>query len=1424
MGTIRVEALPVQSYHLGLFGFDHLQLVYQDENSEIDNQDYWFVIEGIQDGPITDATLGASGESSVLSLAVANGASRNELIDMIGTPESRGSRILLTGITAYTTWQSLAKYAGAIDDSQFPYIPISLPFSATPTINSTALISSVLSTIGLDLNILMPFNVRMSPGGRTLLGTGDANDMTLSGNHTTLATGPKDDILHGANAASSIEKFYGGFDDDEIFWSSGLNVMHGGQSDLAYIIDGIDRIDYTGIGHAIIVGNEYAVEHKTPQFIALHAGGTDQFFSIERAEWNRSNDTVVAGKGVFLIERPFEMDMLGSSGTQGDELSMSESNVPLLVNFVAGEMISVQTQVNEGLDAGYWVKSAEWITGSSAGDRIYAGGSLIGVEGGDGGDVIDARLTASFSGLSPLGYDIEMYGDGGDDTIVSGSGRTFANGGEGSDVFVLSAMTSGAGDVEFVIDGADTSDKFYVPYEFFKATRGGYEESELFQLTGGVFKLDDITQTSYFHWGAIDDNQFEGNIDFAGSVEYSFDGIDLWITIYQGQIITEIIDNGPDEPPGPTITFVRDDSETATTIRVTNWTDGVLGLTFPVTYDPLQPIPSGILSDYPGFMEAVDSATSPDKFMAALDPRPNSHLPKELSNTNTTTARLLPPPGTDGTSGDDTIETLSGGPYQISGLAGNDTITGSDGGDYIDGGAGGDVMHGGRGNDVYTVDSVADQVIETDRGGFDQVYASIDYALGAFVEHVTLQGSATSATGNALRNTLAGNSGNNILSAGDGNDTLAGNGGNDTLIGGDGGDGYVWELGDGRDTIIESGSSGADVIVLAGDLTPSDVVFIRNPDSPLDLTLRFADGGGLTIKDHFANGGPVIEGMNFTSGGSWTAAEFAARAADALVTNNTAPISHDDFYIYANGGAASIPIAALLDNDSDADGDALTISQLSNIQGGTAELDGNGNILVTRTGTHDGNVSLDYTVSDGHGGTSHATFDLAMIDNAAPVLVSASINPLNEDQAATGSLTATDSDGDTLIYKVKAGAAPAKGQIALHTDGTFTYTPNANANGADTFTLTVSDGLSTPIEQRFDVVITPINDAPSGIVLSGTAISEFASNGTAIGQLSVADPDTIDTHSYTLVNNAGGRFAIAGTQLTVANGLLLDHEQAASHSVSIKVTDSSGATFTKTLNINITDTNPEAIIGDDLSNSFTGGAQADTFNGMGGNDTLVGGGGIDEMTGGAGDDKMLVDQAGDIVIEGVGEGTNDFVYTTVSYVLAAGQEIEGFTALPVAGSTTVNLTGNEFRQVMRGNNNDNTFSGGGGNDSLYGFGGNDTLESQQGYDHLFGGAGFDNFQFRQSQLSAQSGIDRIYDFTSGDSIKIDTLAVASLTTLASADFVLGTSALDASDLVIYDQSTGAIWFDADGSGTAAKLLFAVLDTKPALTAADIVLF
>jgi Ca2+-binding RTX toxin-like protein len=142
------------------------------------------------------------------------------------------------------------------------------------------------------------------------------------------------------------------------------------------------------------------------------------------------------------------------------------------------------------------------------------------------------------------------------------------------------------------------------------------------------------------------------------------------------------------------------------------------------------------------------------------------------------------------------------------GFGGNDTLTGNAFNDLLDGGTGADTMIGAKGNDTYYVDNVGDVVVELFGEGLDTVLSSIDYALTAGVEKLTLLGSAVLGTGNELSNTMMGSSLDNILRAGAGNDSVSGGAGADRLEGGTGNDTLLG--GEGNDTVF--GDAGIDTI------------------------------------------------------------------------------------------------------------------------------------------------------------------------------------------------------------------------------------------------------------------------------------------------------------------------------------------------------------------------------------------------------------------------------------------------------------------------------------------------------------------------------------------------------------------------------------------------------------------------------------
>ena len=224
-----------------------------------------------------------------------------------------------------------------------------------------------------------------------------------------------------------------------------------------------------------------------------------------------------------------------------------------------------------------------------------------------------------------------------------------------------------------------------------------------------------------------------------------------------------------------------------------------------------------------------------------------------------------------------------------------------------------------------------------------------------------------------------------------------------------------------------------------------------------------------------------------------------------------------------------------------------------------------------------------------------------------------------------------------------------------------------------------------------------------------------------------------------------------------------------------------------------------------------------------GNDILNGGGGGDGLDGGSGDDRFHVDNAADQVVEAAGGGT-DTVYAIGGYNLAAGQEVEILRAN--AGAIGPALASNEFDNKILGGDSDDTLIGGAGNDTLKSGIGNDLLDGGSGDDIVNGGNGVDRFTFTTT-LSAADNVDIIRDFTVADDlIQIDNAVFASggLTSggLAASQFVIAAAALDASDRIIYNSGTGAVFYDADGTGGGTQVQFATISTGLAMSAGNFV--
>jgi Ca2+-binding RTX toxin-like protein len=194
------------------------------------------------------------------------------------------------------------------------------------------------------------------------------------------------------------------------------------------------------------------------------------------------------------------------------------------------------------------------------------------------------------------------------------------------------------------------------------------------------------------------------------------------------------------------------------------------------------------------------------------------------------------------------------------------------------------------------VDNAGDVVTEFFNQGNDSIYSSVNYVTPAHVENLFLTGSAgLSGQGNELANVLIGNAGSNSLAGGAGNDLLAGWLGNDSLDGGQDGDTYLWNQGDGRDTITESSAnSGVDVLRFGAGITLDSLVSREFTDSAgnrrLFISVLDPDGQeradqGLELALN-SSGTSVVERFELTgANGAFTSFNLSQIKVNTVTTN-----------------------------------------------------------------------------------------------------------------------------------------------------------------------------------------------------------------------------------------------------------------------------------------------------------------------------------------------------------------------------------------------------------------------------------------------------------------------------------------------------------------------------------------------------------
>jgi VCBS repeat-containing protein len=175
---------------------------------------------------------------------------------------------------------------------------------------------------------------------------------------------------------------------------------------------------------------------------------------------------------------------------------------------------------------------------------------------------------------------------------------------------------------------------------------------------------------------------------------------------------------------------------------------------------------------------------------------------------------------------------------------------------------------------------------------------------------------------------------------------------------------------------------------------------------------------------------------------------------------------------------------------------------------------------------YNGADSFTYRASDGAALSNVATVSIHLAAvNDAPVAANASL-ATNEDQASSGQVAASDVDSASLTYSLVSG--PTRGALVLNADGTYTYTPQANYFGADSFVFRASDGSAPSNEATVSINIAPVNDAPmatadsaSGNEDANIVIAVLANDRDVDGDALVPQVVSGPTHGTVTVNPSG---------------------------------------------------------------------------------------------------------------------------------------------------------------------------------------------------------------------------------------------------------------------------------------------------------------
>jgi Ca2+-binding RTX toxin-like protein len=735
--------------------------------------------------------------------------------------------------------------------------------------------------------------------------------------------------------------------------------------------------------------------------------------------------------------------------------------------------------------------------------------------------------------------------------------------------------------------------------------------------------------------------------------------------------------------------------------------------------------------------------------------------------------------------------TASGGDAAGDILAGIENLIGSSFADVLTGDAGDNILMGGAGDDTLVGGA---NLTGGDTAAYSFAPAGVTVSLAITAKQDTLGAGKDTISGienlvgSELADTLTGSSGNNLLRGLGGSDTLLGGSGNDTLYGDldndtlDGGLGNdTLDGGDGFDTAsFASTAVAVNVNLATGKATGAGTDTLLNIEavtgSAYNDTLTAAAAGST-----LAGGGG---NDTLLSGAGNDVLDGGAGAGDTVS------------YAQARSGV-SVDLAA---GTSAGGGGADTLTGIENLIGSSAadtlvgdnnanRIDGGG-----RDDTIEGGGGND-TLLGGAGidilSYEHATggVTVSLAKTTSQVTGGAGTDTVSGFESLTGSDWAdvlTGSTGENIILGLGGDDTIIGGAGGDDLDGGLGI--NTVSYAGSTAGVTIDLGLQDGIQMQISA-----GDADGDILqnfsnVTGSAYADWLIGDVGdnvldggLGVDTLDGGDGSDTASYA----AAGSAVVVNLALGTASG---------------------GLGNDILLNI-------EGVIGSRYNDTLTAGASGSTLTGGDGNDTLVAGAGADTLEGGIG--INTVSYADDSIGVAV-----DLEAGTAAGGYATGDMLDDIANL-IGGSGADELTGDGAANRLDGGLGADVLTGGAGVDTLIGGGGDDVLNGGLGADSLSGGAGLDYFLF--DTALGGGNVDTISDFVVlDDTIQLDTAIFDQIATMDADAFWKGTAAHDASDRIIYNSSSGALYYDPDGNltGGAAQVQFATLKTGLLVTYQD----